>query len=186
MTNILTPRVILQFKEKPDEPNSEVKYGIGSCDYGVLLVAKDTVGICSIFIADQADKLRSQIKLAFPHMQLTEDKLALQTEFKQVTKIINEPNEKIQLKLSVSGTPFQQKVWIALCNIPFGSTRNYKQLATELGSPDAVRAVASACAANLLAIAIPCHRVVRSDGSNSGYRWGIETKQAILFKEQHQ
>jgi AraC family transcriptional regulator of adaptative response/methylated-DNA-[protein]-cysteine methyltransferase len=183
MTKLIEPRVRLHF-QKPDAPRtSAISYAIGHCNYGALLVAKDSSAICAIFIADHEDDLRAQVEKAFPETRLIENTLALSNELSQVARFVDEPGATVKLDLSVGGTPFQQKVWAALCEIPTGSTRSYTQVATEVGAPDAVRAVASACAANLLAVAIPCHRVLRSDGSISGYRWGPKVKEDILARE---
>jgi AraC family transcriptional regulator of adaptative response/methylated-DNA-[protein]-cysteine methyltransferase len=167
------------------EPNA-VQYGIGSCSQGVLLVARSTAGICAIFIGDTIADLREQIALAFPTSTLDDFTEAMQHDLVQVATFIDEPASHTPLDLSVGGTLFQQRVWQVLCEIPAGLTRSYAEIAQLLDSPDAVRAVAGACAANMLAIAIPCHRVIRSDGSISGYRWGAERKRSLLKKERLQ
>jgi O-6-methylguanine DNA methyltransferase len=101
----------------------------------------------------------------------------------QILDLLHGKNIEDRLTLDIGGTAFQQKVWRALCDIPAGQTRSYAQLAAQLGAPQAARAVGSACAANLLAVAIPCHRVLRHDGSITGYRWGAERKRALLDRE---
>jgi AraC family transcriptional regulator, regulatory protein of adaptative response / methylated-DNA-[protein]-cysteine methyltransferase len=183
MTKVIEPRVRLHFQKPDTFRTSAISYAIGHCSYGALLVAKDPTAICAIFIANHADDLRAQIEQAFPETRLIEDTLALHNELAQVTRFVDDPVATVQLDLSVGGTPFQQKVWTALCEIPAGSTRSYTQVAMELGAPDSVRAVASACAANLLAVAIPCHRVLRRDGSISGYRWDPKVKESLLARE---
>lgn len=183
MSQSLNPRVRLHFQKPATLPTSAIHYAIGQCQHGALLIAKDTSGICAIFIADHPDDLRADIKAAFPKSRLIDATVALRSELAQVTQFVDEPNAMVQLDLSIGGSPFQQRVWTALARIPAGATRSYTQVAIEIGAPNAVRAVASACAANLLAVAVPCHRVVRSNGAISGYRWGRKVKEGLLARE---
>jgi AraC family transcriptional regulator of adaptative response/methylated-DNA-[protein]-cysteine methyltransferase len=183
MNKSMNSRVRLHFHQPGAARASAISYAIGQCRYGALLVAKDASAICAIFIADHAADLRAQLEKAFPATWLIDNPLALGRELSQVCQFVDEPGAMIRLDLSVGGTPFQQRVWTALAHIPAGSTRSYTELAADIGAPDAVRAVASACAANLLAVAIPCHRVLRSDGSISGYRWGPQVKENLLIRE---
>lgn len=186
METITASNVRLHFRIPGTMPTGTVRYAVGSCQQGALLVARSGDGVCAIFIGDQADPLREQIALAFPGKRLEEASAALEADLRTVAVLIDEPASETRLDLSVGGTPFQQRVWQALCAIPAGQTRSYAEIAQSLGMPDAARAVAGACAANVLAVAVPCHRVVRSDGSISGYRWGVERKRRLLQRERLQ
>ncbi|KTC41334.1 cysteine methyltransferase [Pseudomonas sp. ABAC61] len=160
-----------------------MRYIVGQTDLGQVLVGHSGHGICAIFLDDSLSGLISQLKEAFPKRDLLLTVEALDSELEQVITLINTGKTSKILDLDVGGTVFQQKVWAALHEIPAGQTRTYSEVAREIGNPDAVRAVAGACAANVLAIAIPCHRVVRRDGSISGYRWGVERKRSLLRTE---
>lgn len=186
MSTTTISNVQLNFRTPGSAEPANVQYGIGACSQGALLVAKSATGICAIFIGDSASDVRGQITLAFPASKLDEISDAMQHDLAQVAAFIDAPASATTLELSVGGTLFQQRVWQVLCEIPPGVTRSYAEIARLLEVPDSVRAVAGACAANLLAVAIPCHRVIRNDGSISGYRWGTERKQSMLTKERPQ
>lgn len=186
MNTTTISNVHLNFRTPGAAEPTNVQYGIGACSEGALLVARSAKGICAIFIGDSAADLREQFTGAFPKSRLDEVTEAMQHDLAQVAKFIDGPASPATLELSVGGTLFQQRVWQVLCEIPPGLTRSYGEIAQLLESPDAVRAVAGACAANMLAVAIPCHRVIRNDGSISGYRWGTERKQSLLTKERLQ
>src|SRR5690606_38848585 len=149
----------------------------------LVLAARSQDGICALFLGDDAAALRDQLDQAFPGMALTEDNRALSHDLHQIIAFLDKGAADAMIPLDVGGTAFQQAVWRALCDIPCGQTRSYTELALSLGVPRAVRAVGGACAANVLAVAIPCHRVVRSDGAISGYRWGVARKRARLANE---
>lgn len=173
----------LNFRPSGNEIKNLVHYTTGESMEGLVLVGRSQQGICAIFLGDDPHELRAQLIKAFPHAELLEDANSLQQDLNLIIELINTNNVSSNIELDIGGTPFQQKVWQALCAIPAGETRSYTEVAESLGAPGAARAVAGACAANVLAIAIPCHRVVRGDGSLSGYRWGVQRKQALLAKE---
>ncbi len=186
MTTNTLAKIRLHFRA-PDAPLLEkIQFAIGSCVYGALLVARSDDGICAIFLDDDSTKLEAQLAGAFPESLREESPSALKYDLEQVVTFINTPDQATQLDLVVGGTAYQQRVWEFLCRIPAGTTYSYTEIAESLGDPDGARAVAGACAANVLAIAIPCHRVIRSDGSISGYRWGVERKRRLLGKERQQ
>ncbi|TAN11806.1 MAG: methylated-DNA--[protein]-cysteine S-methyltransferase [Burkholderiaceae bacterium] len=160
-----------------------IRFAIGQTTRGEVLIGQGARGICAIFLGDDARALRSQLAAAFPGAQLRADPASLQSPLGQVIDFIDTGTPRGAIDLDIGGTAFEQEVWRALCAIPTGTTRSYGEVARDLGMPKAARAVARACAANVLAIAIPCHRVVRSDGSISGYRWGVERKRALLAGE---
>lgn len=158
-----------------------IRYDIADSTLGIVLVATSATGICAILLGEDAATLRKDLAHRFPNSTLTQDNQ--HTHMTNVQRLIEAPHQSIDLPLDVRGTPFQRKVWQALRNIPAGETASYTDIAKQVGDPAAVRAVAQACAANSIAIAIPCHRVVRSDGALSGYRWGVERKRSLLQRE---
>lgn len=160
-----------------------IYYAVNRCSLGVVLVAQTEKGICAILLGDDAQLLREDLQQRFSAEQISEGNKEFQKIINQVIRTIAQPTLKLDLPLDIRGTVFQQKVWDALQKIPAGQTRSYSDIAAVIGSPKAVRAVAGACAANAIAVIIPCHRVVRSDGNLSGYRWGIERKQQLLQQE---
>lgn len=170
-----------QFKAGGD--GATIRFAVGECSLGSILVAASDVGICSIAIADDPDTLVKELQDRFPSAELIGRDRRFERMVARVVAFVENPSAGLELPLHVQGTAFQQRVWKALCEIPCGSTRTYSELAQKLGQPNATRAVAGACAANPLAVAIPCHRVVRTDGSLSGYRWGVERKSKLLHLE---
>jgi AraC family transcriptional regulator of adaptative response/methylated-DNA-[protein]-cysteine methyltransferase len=160
-----------------------IRFGVGECSLGPILVAATEQGICAILLGDDADALVQDLQQRFPKAQLAGGDAAFERWMAQVIGFVDEPSRGLALPLDVRGTAFQQQVWQALRRIPVGSTVSYSELARTLGMPQASRAVAGACAANAIAVAIPCHRVVRSDGEISGYRWGVDRKRALLRHE---
>ncbi|MBK9620629.1 MAG: bifunctional DNA-binding transcriptional regulator/O6-methylguanine-DNA methyltransferase Ada [Candidatus Obscuribacter sp.] len=163
--------------------NTEIRFAIAQCSLGALLVAKSERGICSILLGDDAHELACDLQDRFPHANIIGDDESFAEIVAQVVGFVEAPAIGLDLPLDVRGTAFQQRVWQALREIPPGTTVSYTDVANKIGSPQSVRAVATACAANAIAIAIPCHRVVRSDGSISGYRWGVERKRELLKRE---
>ena len=161
----------------------QIRFGVGECSLGPILVAASEQGICAILLGDDADALVQDLQQRFPQAQLVGGDAPFERWMAQVIGYVDEPTRGLQLPLDVRGTAFQQQVWQALRRIPVGSTVSYSDLAQMLGMPRASRAVAGACAANSLAVAIPCHRVVRRDGDISGYRWGVDRKRALLRHE---
>jgi AraC family transcriptional regulator, regulatory protein of adaptative response / methylated-DNA-[protein]-cysteine methyltransferase len=160
-----------------------VRFAVGQVTLGMLLIGRSQRGICAILLGDDAQTLRHELAETFPNVELLLDQSSLQRELDQIIVFIDKGTTAGVINLDIGGTAFEQKVWQALCGIPAGQTRSYGEVAQDLGTPEAARAVAGACAANVLAIAIPCHRVVRGDGSVSGYRWGAERKLALLAGE---
>jgi AraC family transcriptional regulator of adaptative response/methylated-DNA-[protein]-cysteine methyltransferase len=162
---------------------AEIRFAVGECSLGAILVAASERGICAISLGDDAELLVHKLQDRFPHAQLHGGDSSFEHLVAQVVGFVETPALGLDLPLDVRGTAFQQRVWQALQAIPAGTTVSYTEIAQRIGSPKAVRAVAGACAANTLAVAIPCHRVVRRDGDLSGYRWGIERKHALLLRE---
>jgi AraC family transcriptional regulator of adaptative response/methylated-DNA-[protein]-cysteine methyltransferase len=160
-----------------------IRFAVAQCSLGALLVAATGKGICSILLGDDPDTLVRDLQDRFPHADLIGAEPEFEKTVAQVVAFVEAPRIGLDLPLDVRGTAFQQRVWQALRRIPAGRTVGYAELATQLGMPKGARAIAGACAANPVAIAIPCHRVVRNDGSISGYRWGVERKQALLERE---
>lgn len=161
----------------------DIRFALGECALGAILVAESARGICAILLGDDAEALLRELQELFPQAELVGDDAAFAARVARVIGFIEQPAIGLDLPLDIRGTVFQQRVWAALRAIPSGSTCSYSELAERLGMPRASRAVASACAANKLAVAIPCHRVIRQDGSLSGYRWGLARKQALLDAE---
>ena len=160
-----------------------IRFAIGQCSLGSILVAASDLGICSIAIANTPDTLVRELQDRFPKAELIGGDKQFERMVARVVAFVENPSVGLELPLHVQGTAFQQRVWRALCEIPLGTTCTYSELAQKLGQPNATRAVAGACAANNVAVAIPCHRVVRTDGSLSGYRWGVERKEKLLHAE---
>lgn len=171
------------FRAPGTPAESTIRYAVGDTRLSLLLVGRSQRGICAIFLGDEVQALQVQLAAAFPHSELQADQAALQREFDQIASFIDRGQSKDMIDLDIGGSAFEQQVWRALCAIPAGETRSYGGVAAALGMTTAVRAVARACAANVLALAIPCHRVVRGDGSLAGYRWGVQRKHALLAVE---
>ncbi|MBW4657547.1 MAG: bifunctional DNA-binding transcriptional regulator/O6-methylguanine-DNA methyltransferase Ada [Drouetiella hepatica Uher 2000/2452] len=161
----------------------EIQFAIERSFLGWVLVAATEKGICAIDFGDTPKALTEQLQSRFPNAQIRESDAIFSGWVAQVMALIETPDRGLDLPLDVQGTAFQQRVWKALQTIPPGTTVSYTEVAQQIDSPTAVRAVATACAANKLAVAIPCHRVVRSNGELSGYRWGVERKRALLDRE---
>jgi AraC family transcriptional regulator of adaptative response/methylated-DNA-[protein]-cysteine methyltransferase len=160
-----------------------IRFAVGECSLGSILVAATAKGVCAIQFGDDPDALVHNLQDVFPNAQLVGGDKAFEELVAKVVGFIEAPQRGLDLPLHVRGTAFQQKVWRALRKIKPGKTASYADIAAKIGEPKAVRAVAQACGANPLAVAIPCHRVVRRDGALSGYRWGVERKRALLAKE---
>jgi AraC family transcriptional regulator of adaptative response/methylated-DNA-[protein]-cysteine methyltransferase len=163
----------------------DIFFAIGECSLGSILVAQSKKGVCAILIGDDSQRLVRDLQDRFPKANLIGDESHYQELIAKVVGLIEKPGVGLGLPLDIRGTAFQQRVWKALQQVPPGSTATYAEIAAKIGMPKAVRAVAQACGANALAIAIPCHRVIRSDGSLSGYRWGVERKRVLLERESH-
>jgi AraC family transcriptional regulator of adaptative response/methylated-DNA-[protein]-cysteine methyltransferase len=163
--------------------NTEIRFAIGECSLGSILVAASRRGVCAILLGDDPDRLARDLQDQFPRANLIGGDAEFEQLVSKVVGFVEAPGLGLDLPLDVRGTAFQQRVWQALREIPAGNTVSYSDIAKRIGSPKSVRAVAQACAANTLAVAIPCHRVVRNDGGLSGYRWGVERKRALIDLE---
>jgi len=170
-----------QFRKGGD--GSTIRFAIGQCSLGSILVAQSDKGICAILMGDDADELARDLQERFPNATLVGGDRKFEKLIAQVIGFVEAPKLGLDLPLDIRGTAFQQRVWKALQKIPAGKTASYAEIAKRIGSPSSTRAVAGACAANAIAVAIPCHRVVRTDGGLSGYRWGVERKRALLDSE---
>ncbi len=166
--------------------NEQLRFAIGDCSLGSILVAASLKGVSAILLGDDPDTLLKELQDRFPKAELLGGDAAFEKLAARVIAYAENPVKRFDLPLDVRGTAFQHRVWQALRDIPSGKTASYGDIAEKIGRRQAVRAVAQACAANPAAIAIPCHRVVRTDGALSGYRWGIERKRALLAREARQ
>jgi AraC family transcriptional regulator of adaptative response/methylated-DNA-[protein]-cysteine methyltransferase len=161
----------------------EIKFALGQCSLGAILVAQSQRGICAISLGDDPEALLRNLEKQFPKARLLGGDQDFETIVAKVVGFVDSPSRGCDLPLDLRGTAFQQRVWKALTEIPAGSRVSYTELARQIGAPASIRAVAQACGSNRLAVAIPCHRVVRQDGELAGYRWGIERKRQILQRE---
>ncbi|WP_017906512.1 bifunctional DNA-binding transcriptional regulator/O6-methylguanine-DNA methyltransferase Ada [Pseudomonas asplenii] len=163
--------------------NSEIRFAIAQCSLGAILVAQSTRGVCAILLGDDPQALARDLQDKFPKAEFIGDDAGFEQLVAKVVGFVEAPAIGLDLPLDLRGTAFQERVWQALRTIPVGSTASYAEIAKMIGAPKSFRAVAQACGANSLAVAIPCHRVVRSDGDLSGYRWGVERKRQLLDRE---
>ncbi|WP_338801902.1 bifunctional DNA-binding transcriptional regulator/O6-methylguanine-DNA methyltransferase Ada [Pseudomonas sp. RSB 5.4] len=160
-----------------------IRFAVGQCSLGAILVAQSQRGICAILLGDDPDQLVRDLQDQFPKAEIIGCDSEFEQLIAQVVGFIETPSIGLHLPLDVQGTAFQERVWRALREIPPGTTVSYTEIAERIGSPKAVRAVAQACATNHIAVAIPCHRVVRRDGDLAGYRWGVDRKRELLHRE---
>jgi AraC family transcriptional regulator of adaptative response/methylated-DNA-[protein]-cysteine methyltransferase len=160
-----------------------ITYGIGQSSLGTVLVARSAAGVCAVSIGSASGELIDNLANQFSDASLAWDDAKLAKDIRKIVNFIDDPKSTPDFLIDVRGTEFQKRVWDVLLRVPAGKTITYAALAARVGNPKAIRAVASACAANAIALAIPCHRVIRSDGTLSGYRWGIEVKRALLARE---
>jgi AraC family transcriptional regulator of adaptative response/methylated-DNA-[protein]-cysteine methyltransferase len=163
--------------------DATIRFAVGECSLGSILVAAGERGVCAILLGDEPEPLVRDLEDRFPLANLVGADRDFERVVAAVVGFVEAPGLGLDLPLDVRGTAFQERVWQALREVPAGSTTTYSEIAARIGAPKAVRAVASACAANRLAVAIPCHRIVRRDGDVSGYRWGVERKRALLARE---
>jgi AraC family transcriptional regulator of adaptative response/methylated-DNA-[protein]-cysteine methyltransferase len=163
--------------------DTDIRFALGQCSLGAILVAQSGKGVVAISIGEEPDALARELQDRFPKANLIGGDADFEALVARVVGMIEQPGTGAELPLDIRGTAFQQRVWQALRAIPAGETATYAEVAGRIGAPAAVRAVAGACAANTLAVAIPCHRVVRTDGALSGYRWGVERKRELLERE---
>jgi AraC family transcriptional regulator of adaptative response/methylated-DNA-[protein]-cysteine methyltransferase len=160
-----------------------IRFATTDCALGSVMVAANDEGVCAILLGDHPDALARDLRDRFPRAELIGADATVEAWAVEVAAFVDSPRRRLDLPLAPRGTGFQQRVWQALREIPAGATESYAGVAERIGAPGSVRAVAQACAANVLAVAIPCHRVVRRDGALSGYRWGVDRKRALLARE---
>lgn len=160
-----------------------IHFAVGECSLGAILVAATEKGVCAIHLGDDPERLVRDLQDRFPKAELVGGDREFERLVAEVVGFVEMPAKGLDLPLDLRGTAFQERVWRALREVPAGTTTTYAEVAQRIGMPRAVRAVAGACAANDLAVAIPCHRVVRTDGALSGYRWGVERKRALIDRE---
>jgi AraC family transcriptional regulator of adaptative response/methylated-DNA-[protein]-cysteine methyltransferase len=160
-----------------------IRFAVGECSLGSILVAASDKGVCAIFLGDDPDALARDLQDRFPMARVVAGDPTFDHWVAQAVGLVEQPALGLGLPLDIRGTAFQMRVWAALRQIPPGSTASYSEIAARIGQPKVARAVARACAANPLAVAIPCHRVVRTDESLSGYRWGVQRKAELLRRE---
>lgn len=163
--------------------HEQIRFAIGESSLGLILVAKSERGICAILMGDDRAELMRDLQDRFSQTTAIGEDEDSEAAVAKVVRFAETPASGFDMPLDIRGTAFQQRVWEALREIPVGSTVNYMDIAVRIGSPRSVRAVAQACGANALALAVPCHRVVRNDGALSGYRWGVERKRMLLDRE---
>lgn len=164
---------------------ASIHFALAQCSLGTVLVACSERGVCAILLGDEPQALLDDLQRRFPKATLVGGDADFEAIVAKVLGFIEAPRAGLDLPLDIRGTAFQQRVWQALARIEPGTTASYAEVAASIGAPNAVRAVAGACAANALAVAVPCHRVVRTDGGLSGYRWGVERKRELLARERH-
>lgn len=162
---------------------AEIAYAIGKSSLGEVLVARRPAGVCAILLGDDPDRLRRDLGEIFPNCAISNNDGALARELAAAIGLAERPWAAFEPPLAIGGTEFQRRVWSAVRDVPPGETVSYAEIARRIGAASSLRAVAGACAANVLAIAIPCHRILRSNGSLSGYRWGLQRKRALLERE---
>jgi AraC family transcriptional regulator, regulatory protein of adaptative response / methylated-DNA-[protein]-cysteine methyltransferase len=160
-----------------------LSYGIGECALGKVLIARSVSGVCAILLGDDREELEADLAARFPKARLVANRSVVDDDLAKVTRFVDKPTQDFYLPLDMRGTPFQRRVWEKIRAISPDRTVSYSELAGWVGPLTSPRAVASACAANPIAIAVPCHRVVRSDGSLAGYRWGIARKRELISRE---
>ena len=163
-----------------------IRFAFGECSLGRLLVAATSEGVSAILLGDDCDSLQRDLRGRFPTAQLIDGGRAFEPLVAEIVALVEMPARGIALPLDLRGTGLQRRVWRALREIPVGATASYREIADRIGAAKAVRAVARACAANALAVAIPCHRVMRADGAPSGYRWGLARKRVLIDAERSQ
>ena len=162
---------------------AQLHYAIAQCSLGSVLIARAERGVCAVLLGNDPESVTSELEKRFPHAALLRRDQELAQYLSQVVGLIEAPGRPLGLLLDLRGSTFQQRVWQALQEIPVGTTSTYAEVASRIGAPKAVRAVARACATNPLALVVPCHRVIGKSGSLTGYRWGLERKRMLLDRE---
>lgn len=161
-----------------------IRYAQGDSSLGGIVAAISARGLALLAFADGRDDLLEGLRTRFPEADLVEDAAALQEALARLARLIEHPDTRLDLPLDLRGTEFERRVWNALREIPPGQTVSYGDVAVRIGSPREAREVAEACAGNMLAVVVPCHRVVKKDGRISGYRWGVKRRRALIAREQ--
>ena len=167
-------------RENDGLPGAALRFAIGECSLGAILVAAAEAGIAAIMLGDEPDAVLGDFQRRFPEARASGD---LARTMERVIDFVETPSRGLDVALDMRGTEFERQVWQALRAIPAGARASYRDIAGRIGAPQAARAVAQACASNPTAVAVPCHRVVRSDGTLAGYRWGVERKRRLLARE---
>ncbi|HEY5085912.1 MAG TPA: methylated-DNA--[protein]-cysteine S-methyltransferase [Gemmatimonadaceae bacterium] len=167
----------------PEREPNVMRFAVSDSSLGLVLVAQSAKGISAVLLGDDRDTLRDDLQHRYPFATLTDGDTTLDALCADVVNLVESPLRGLNATLDMRGSEFQREVWRALRSVPAGSTTTYTEVARRIGSPKSVRAVARACAANPLAVVVPCHRVLRRDGQLSGYRWGIERKRELLARE---
>jgi AraC family transcriptional regulator of adaptative response/methylated-DNA-[protein]-cysteine methyltransferase len=168
---------------RPEAPMEDIHFGFGESSLGDVLVATSSKGISAILLGNERHALSRELAAAFPHARLVSDKVGVEETVAQVVAFLDAPHKGLDLPFDIRGSTLERAVWQALRDIPIGETVTYGKIAKALPLPATVQDVAAACAANVLAVAIPCHRVVKADGSMSGYRWGVQRKRKLINRE---
>jgi len=161
----------------------QILFSTGECVLGTLLVARSERGVCAILLGDDAKALERDLRARFPNDEVCDAYVGLEPLLEEVARFLAAPGARLELPLDLRGSELEQRVWNALCEIPPGTTRTYSEIARRPGVAATAKEVGEACAANALAVAVPCHRVLRKDGSLGGYRWGLRRKRALLARE---
>jgi len=177
------PRGPTAAQRGPKSAPNPIRFAVSECSLGAILVAVSDRGVCAILLGDDPEPLLQDIDVRFPGAELAGPSDGLAHPTAKVVKLVDDPATDLDVPLDIRGTAFQKRVWQVLRGIPAGETASYAEIAERIGKPAAARAVARACAANPIAVAVPCHRVVRSDGGLSGYRWGVARKRLLLERE---
>ncbi|MBC8037320.1 MAG: methylated-DNA--[protein]-cysteine S-methyltransferase [Rhizobiales bacterium] len=167
----------------PSDTIEEIRFAFGTFSLGRVLVAASAKGIAAILMGDNEEALRRELTAAFPHARFTADEGALAIPLAQIAAFLDAPHKGLDLPLDIRGSALEKSVWEALRAIPPGQTTTYGQITKSLPLPATAQDVGAACAANVLAVAIPCHRVVKADGSIAGYRWGVQRKRKLINRE---
>lgn len=183
MRQALDPQIAPGGKILATSALEAIRCGLRRSTLGWTLIAVSEKGVCAILLGDDAEALREDFRARFPKAALADADVEYERLARAVVALVETPGAHVAFPLDPRGTHFQRRVWEALRAIPAGATASYAEIAARIGAPKATRAVAGACAANPVAVAIPCHRVVRSDGALSGYRWGVARKRALLARE---
>jgi AraC family transcriptional regulator, regulatory protein of adaptative response / methylated-DNA-[protein]-cysteine methyltransferase len=187
--NLMTSEAALRLlpAAKPAHTATHVLlFGVGDSALGKVLLARSAKGVCAILLGDDAGELEADLASRFPEASRVENEVMVRDDLAKVVRYAEKPSEGLDLALDMRGTPLQRRIWQQICAIPVGKTMSYMHLARLINNvypKVAARVVANACAANPIALAVPCHRVIRTDGELAGYRWGIERKRALIEKE---